>query len=225
MFKLNLNSSNNNAQSSCMKTLSLFNNHFPNENSIMHSNTMTHNSYTFQLNNKTKSNIKCKCKNSKCLKNYCECFSNGQFCKGGCHCSNCFNTALLEDKVNKAKQIQYIKKPKSLNVSSVVVCKCTKSFCHKKYCECYNKGVPCNDKCKCKQCRNKEHNESICKISEKLNEINYTNRKRERRNENVKKKFVINRNIVNMINELHKLNEKKEAMNAKTISTNVSENC
>jgi hypothetical protein len=110
---------------------------------------------------------------------------------------------LLEDKVNKAKQIQYIKKSKSLNSSSVVTCKCSKSFCHKKYCECYNKGIPCNDKRKCRQCKNKEHNESIYEISAKLNEINYTNHKRQRKIENSegynelksKKKFVMSKVI------------------------------
>lgn len=108
---------------------------------------------------------------------------------------------MLEDKVNKAKQIQYIKKSKSFNSSSVVTCKCSKSFCHKKYCECYNKGIPCNDKCKCKQCKNKEHNESIYEISAKLNEINYTNHKRQRKIESsegynglkCKKKFVMSK--------------------------------
>ena len=199
------NSSHNNTTT---KTLSLFNHLLLGinttnkqlQNACCVSSAVRNNTKSLIKHN---SNIKCKCKNSKCLKNYCECFSNGQFCKGGCHCVNCFNTALLEDKVNKAKQIRYIKKSKSLNSSSVVTCKCAKSFCHKKYCECYNKGIPCNDKCKCKQCKNKEHNESIYEISAKLNEINYTNHKRQRKIEGnegyngmkCKKKFVMSKVI------------------------------
>ena len=33
-------------------------------------------------------------------------------------------------------------------------CKCRKSACLKKYCECFNKGVPCSQKCNCVGCRN-----------------------------------------------------------------------
>ena len=34
----------------------------------------------------------CNCKNSRCLKLYCECFASGQYCEpGSCNCLNCFN--------------------------------------------------------------------------------------------------------------------------------------
>ena len=52
--------------------------------------------------------------------------------------------------------------------------------CQKKYCECYNVGKPCGNKCKCCECKNIEQNDSIYKISNKLNEKNYTNHKRQR---------------------------------------------
>lgn len=35
----------------------------------------------------------CACKNSKCLKLYCECFSRGEYCGSNCHCSNCKNNS------------------------------------------------------------------------------------------------------------------------------------
>ena len=34
---------------------------------------------------------KCNCKKSKCLKLYCDCFANGDFCGGSCSCTNCAN--------------------------------------------------------------------------------------------------------------------------------------
>lgn len=32
----------------------------------------------------------CNCKNSRCLKLYCECFASGEYCKN-CNCKNCCN--------------------------------------------------------------------------------------------------------------------------------------
>ena len=33
----------------------------------------------------------CKCKQSRCVKMYCECFANGSFCQD-CNCKSCLNT-------------------------------------------------------------------------------------------------------------------------------------
>ena len=33
----------------------------------------------------------CNCKNSGCLKRYCECFSRMKYCDGNCQCKNCLN--------------------------------------------------------------------------------------------------------------------------------------
>ena len=35
-------------------------------------------------------------------------------------------------------------------------CNCRKSHCQKKYCECYQLGIPCSDLCNCDQCENTE---------------------------------------------------------------------
>lgn len=33
-------------------------------------------------------------------------------------------------------------------------CNCSKSYCVKKYCECYSNGKKCTEKCKCISCKN-----------------------------------------------------------------------
>lgn len=33
-------------------------------------------------------------------------------------------------------------------------CNCKKSFCLKKYCECFQGGIFCSDMCKCNECKN-----------------------------------------------------------------------
>ena len=37
-------------------------------------------------------------------------------------------------------------------------CHCRKSFCLKKYCECFQGGIICSDQCKCVDCKNKDPN-------------------------------------------------------------------
>lgn len=40
----------------------------------------------------TVKNLTCKCSRSKCLKMYCECFTQGRYCNESCSCINCCNT-------------------------------------------------------------------------------------------------------------------------------------
>jgi len=124
-------------------------------------------------------NIKCNCKRTKCLKNYCECFSKGIYCNN-CKCTNCLNNEKNIEKIQKAKQILYIKSQTKNNINNNIFCKCTKNNCQRKYCKCYKNKFPCNKNCKCVSCKNIEKNESLQSISLKLNEINYINHKRER---------------------------------------------
>ena len=44
---------------------------------------------------------RCNCKNSKCLKLYCECFANGEMCRG-CNCASCQNNIKNEEERIKA---------------------------------------------------------------------------------------------------------------------------
>ena len=43
----------------------------------------------------------CNCTKSQCLKLYCECFANGEFCNN-CNCNNCFNNLAHEEARQRA---------------------------------------------------------------------------------------------------------------------------
>lgn len=86
----------------------------------------------------------CKCKRSKCLKKYCECFAAMVLCSVACHCQGCENTTNSKSRVEANR-----KRRQSPNG-----CKCTKSRCSKRYCECYAAGRGCGYHCKCIGCKN-----------------------------------------------------------------------
>lgn len=46
--------------------------------------------------------ISCLCAHTKCLKEYCNCFSNGYFCDWRCKCKTCCNTTQHEQKIKDA---------------------------------------------------------------------------------------------------------------------------
>lgn len=46
----------------------------------------------------------CNCTKSQCLKLYCDCFANGEFCKN-CNCKDCFNNIDNEEEREKAIRI------------------------------------------------------------------------------------------------------------------------
>ena len=101
----------------------------------------------------------CGCKNSKCLKLYCDCFAIGEYCKG-CLCVGCHNNVAFEQERQHAMD-QIRKKDKTAFTQKVTLqgghlsgCNCTKSRCLKRYCECFRGGVPCGIKCRCIDCGN-----------------------------------------------------------------------
>lgn len=107
----------------------------------------------------------CRCKASKCLKLYCECFAKNQVCGGGCHCKNCHNLPELNDLRDLVLKQTVEKNPyafraklKRLEGQETLLhsrgCNCSKTSCIKNYCECFNAGIGCSRLCKCVHCKN-----------------------------------------------------------------------
>ena len=136
---------------------SLSNNHI-NKKESDDNNSITYN------NNYNKEKLCCNCTKTQCIKKYCECFANNNYCID-CHCKNCLNKYF--DYYNQ----NCIKLNENENENDKIICTCSKSNCNKKYCECFKVGKKCGKKCRCLNCLNME--KDINNFNEnKNNEIN-----------------------------------------------------
>ena len=100
--------------------------------------------------------VPCGCSRTKCLKLYCECFSNNRYCIN-CNCKNCKNKPEFEEMRNKVKLTTMERNPVAFRDEISItykVCHCKRSSCKKKYCECFEAGKSCSANCKCESCQN-----------------------------------------------------------------------
>ena len=95
-------------------------------------------------NNITSEKLCCNCTKTKCVKKYCECYSNNRFCRN-CHCVDCMNIPENNSACENGKELLETEK---------IFCTCAKSNCTKKYCECYKSNQKCTYKCRCVNCKN-----------------------------------------------------------------------
>lgn len=126
----------------------------------------------------------CNCRNSKCLKLYCECFASGRYCNA-CNCLNCMNNKDYEAQRSKAIENILERNPNAFRpkiqfqqgedgaVTQTVTrhsrgCSCRKSNCLKKYCECFQAGIFCAATCRCKECRNYDGSEHLLAVMDTM---------------------------------------------------------
>ncbi|KAG1672626.1 hypothetical protein FOA52_002106 [Chlamydomonas sp. UWO 241] len=120
----------------------------------------------------------CNCKNSRCLKLYCECFASGRYCDA-CNCVTCMNNKEHEGTRQAAVESILERNPNAFRpkiqsaeaeIAAITGtrhtkgCNCKKSTCLKKYCECFQAGIFCGDICKCVDCKNYDGSEARAQV-------------------------------------------------------------
>ncbi|EKX54522.1 hypothetical protein GUITHDRAFT_63344, partial [Guillardia theta CCMP2712] len=113
----------------------------------------------------------CRCGRTKCLKQYCQCFRNDIRCTSDCVCSDCHNDGKHEEKRIEAIRHIRMNNPSAFKGTALELedqevttpkggkktvrgCRCKRSKCQKKYCECFSAGIPCTSNCVCTDCAN-----------------------------------------------------------------------
>ncbi|XP_041363749.1 protein lin-54 homolog [Gigantopelta aegis] len=112
----------------------------------------------------------CNCTKSQCLKLYCDCFANGEFCHN-CNCTSCANNLEHEEERSRAIKSCLDRNPMAFHPKIGKLgrgsakdagrrhnkgCNCKRSGCLKNYCECYEAKIMCSNICKCIGCKNFE---------------------------------------------------------------------
>lgn len=104
----------------------------------------------------------CSCKNSKCLKLYCDCFAASRVCVS-CSCVGCLNNHEHDYERRKAIEAIVKKNPAAFDqkIVSNSACACKKSRCLKRYCECFEANIRCSLACVCVDCENFEGSSKV----------------------------------------------------------------
>ncbi|XP_064603915.1 protein lin-54 homolog isoform X2 [Liolophura sinensis] len=117
----------------------------------------------------------CNCTKSQCLKLYCDCFANGEFCHN-CNCTNCANNLEHEEGRSRAIKACLDRNPMAFHpkIGKGRVgdgdrrhnkgCNCKRSGCLKNYCECYEAKIMCSSTCKCVGCKNFEERPELKRL-------------------------------------------------------------
>jgi hypothetical protein len=118
-----------------------------------------------------KGNRGCRCGRTKCLKQYCQCFRTDLRCGSWCVCTDCHNDgrheveridAIRKIRMNNATAFkgtdleiedQEVRTPRG-SLKMIRGCRCKRSKCKKKYCECFGAGLVCTTNCVCVDCEN-----------------------------------------------------------------------
>ncbi len=92
----------------------------------------------------------CNCKQTRCLKKYCDCFAQGKLCANECRCRDCENhensVVLMRYKCDALEA--------GILAETKLKCNCRNSRCLKKYCVCFAAKSECTKECKCRGCNN-----------------------------------------------------------------------
>ena len=157
----------------------------------------------------TSEKLCCNCTKTKCIKKYCECFSNNRFCKN-CHCVDCKNNP----------ESSSLDMGKEFAETDPVVCTCTKSNCNKKYCECYKSNQKCTFKCRCVNCKNGIQPSFSVNVP---SPISVTNIKKEESNNNMINNNIVDNNTVDKNEIINLGGDKSKKIDSRKNSNNNEE--